>query len=450
MGMAFVDTMLDESDASFLMVDKHHMPGGHWNDAYSFVRLHQPSAFYGVASTELGSNRIDEAGPNEGMYELASGIEVSAYFDKVMRERFLPSGRVQYYPMCEYRADGKFVSMLSGDKYEVTHRKTVDSTFFNTSVPSTHTRNFEVDADVECIAPNDLPRRAPDYQRFTILGGGKTAMDAIVWLLGVGASPESIRWVYPRDSWLINRETTQPGTRFVDWTVGGFASQLEAMAAAESAEDLWHRLEACNMMLRIDPSIEPTMFHFATISKGELEQLRRVEDVVRGARVSRITADAMHMNDGESVSAEAETLYVDCTATAVQFTDSSTNVVFQGDQISLQALRAPLVATSAAMIAFVEANFDDEEEKNRYCTPVGLSDDPAQWIRVFMANMMNMNTWSQHPQLREWFANCRLNSARRMPDDSEVDGEVMRAYRDRVAQATSPAMMNLQRVLAGG
>ena len=89
--MSFVDTMLDESDASFLMVDRHHMPGGHWNDAYSFVRLHQPSAFYGVSSTELGSNHIDQSGPNKGMYELASGIEVSAYFDNVMRERFLPS-----------------------------------------------------------------------------------------------------------------------------------------------------------------------------------------------------------------------------------------------------------------------------------------------------------------------------------------------------------------------
>ena len=71
MSMSFVDTMLDESDASFLMVDRHHMPGGHWNDAYSFVRLHQPSAFYGVSSTELGSNRIDQSGPNKGMYELA-------------------------------------------------------------------------------------------------------------------------------------------------------------------------------------------------------------------------------------------------------------------------------------------------------------------------------------------------------------------------------------------
>ena len=145
--MAFVDTMLDESDATFLMVDRHHMPGGHWNDAYPFVRLHQPSAFYGVASMELGSNRIDEAGSNKGYYELASGAEVSAYFDRLMRERFLPSGRVQYFPMCEVTGDGTFRSLVADKEYEVeVARKTVDGTFFNTSVPSTHTRKYAVDA----------------------------------------------------------------------------------------------------------------------------------------------------------------------------------------------------------------------------------------------------------------------------------------------------------------
>ena len=45
MGMAFSDSLLTETGASLIIVDKHHQPGGHWNDAYPFVRLHQPSAF---------------------------------------------------------------------------------------------------------------------------------------------------------------------------------------------------------------------------------------------------------------------------------------------------------------------------------------------------------------------------------------------------------------------
>ena len=34
--------------------------------------------------------------PNRGYYELASGVEIVSYFDKLMQERFLPSARVQY------------------------------------------------------------------------------------------------------------------------------------------------------------------------------------------------------------------------------------------------------------------------------------------------------------------------------------------------------------------
>ena len=46
MGMAFVDTLLQETDAHVTIVDPRPGPGGHWNDAYPFVRLHQPSILY--------------------------------------------------------------------------------------------------------------------------------------------------------------------------------------------------------------------------------------------------------------------------------------------------------------------------------------------------------------------------------------------------------------------
>ena len=84
-----------------VIVDRHHRPGGHWNDAYPFVRLHQPSSSYGVNSTPLGSGAIDEVGLNIGFEELASGQEVLSHFDRVMRQRFLPSGRVRWFPSSE-------------------------------------------------------------------------------------------------------------------------------------------------------------------------------------------------------------------------------------------------------------------------------------------------------------------------------------------------------------
>ena len=45
-GLAFADTLLQQGDAHITLVDLHARPGGHWNDAYPFVALHQPSAFY--------------------------------------------------------------------------------------------------------------------------------------------------------------------------------------------------------------------------------------------------------------------------------------------------------------------------------------------------------------------------------------------------------------------
>src|ERR1700742_236531 len=111
--MAFADELLTNSDARIVMVDRRDKPGGHWNDAYPFVRLHQPSAFYGVNSRELGEPGKDTIGLNKGLHSLASGAEVLTHFDQVMQQRFLPSGRVRYFPMTNVVGDDAFESLLT-------------------------------------------------------------------------------------------------------------------------------------------------------------------------------------------------------------------------------------------------------------------------------------------------------------------------------------------------
>ncbi|OBB95174.1 hypothetical protein A5782_08240 [Mycobacterium sp. 852002-40037_SCH5390672] len=39
MGMAFIDTLVSETEARVVLVDRHHTPGGHWTMAYPIVRL---------------------------------------------------------------------------------------------------------------------------------------------------------------------------------------------------------------------------------------------------------------------------------------------------------------------------------------------------------------------------------------------------------------------------
>ena len=79
-GMAFTDALIASADVDVVMVDRRHRPGGHWNDDYPFVRLHQPSALYGVASRPLGQDRIDESGMNAGFYDRKTGRFVYVYY----------------------------------------------------------------------------------------------------------------------------------------------------------------------------------------------------------------------------------------------------------------------------------------------------------------------------------------------------------------------------------
>ena len=59
MGLAFADEIIctgKDKSTTIIMVDTRASVGGHWNDAYDFVKLHQPAAYYGVNSEVLGTS----------------------------------------------------------------------------------------------------------------------------------------------------------------------------------------------------------------------------------------------------------------------------------------------------------------------------------------------------------------------------------------------------------
>ncbi|MBK7260426.1 MAG: NAD(P)/FAD-dependent oxidoreductase [Rubrivivax sp.] len=449
-GLAFVDTLIDETDAQVTLVDRHGKPGGHWNDAYSFVSLHQPSAFYGVNSMELGSRRTDRFGLNKGLYELASGPEVCGYFDRVMNHKLLPSGRVAYHPMCNHLGGGVVESILSGKRTQVVvRRKIVDATYHSPSVPATHRPAFEVAAGVRLVPPNALPQlwtglcEAGLPRHFVIVGAGKTAMDAAVWLINAGADPDAIQWLMPRDSWLINRITTQPGPEFFDEAIGGQADQMQAMAEASSVDDLFLRLEACGMLLRIDPARTPTMFHLATIAPGEVELLRRIRNVVRLGRVQRIAPDRVTLEHGQ-LPVAPDTLFIDCTASAVE--PRPTQPIFQGDQIVLQLVRLPQPAFSAALIAYVEAHYDGDKAKNRLCGPVPFPHRMQDYPRSMMANLWNQAQWGQDKILRSWIRQSRLDGFGKLMTGIDPNDSHKQAIMVRLKDQAMAAMANLPKL----
>ncbi|MDH4459152.1 MAG: hypothetical protein QE272_10635 [Nevskia sp.] len=406
MGMAFVDELVTQTTATVTIVDRNHRPGGHWNDAYPFVRLHQTSSCYGVNSTPLGNGRIDQVGWNKGCYELASGSEVVAYFDQVMRQRFLPSGRVRYLPMCDYRDDGRVLSRVSGAAYTVQAKKIVDATYINVTVPSQRPPKFKVLDGAVCVPPNAVPKLAPEYSRFTVVGSGKTGIDTCLFLMEMGVASADITWVMPNDAWLFDRFTVNPGRQFTDIITAGRVEVLKAALAADSIDDFFQRVLACNQLFQFDPKVKPTNWRCATVTRLELEQLRKIPNVVRMGHVQAVTPDAMQLDNGRWETA-ANTLYIDCAADGLK--NRPEKKVFDGNRITLQTVRMCQQVYSAGFIGNVEANLSDEARKNALCRPVPLPHAANDYLRCAIQDSENMLIWLTEPQVVSWINASRID-----------------------------------------
>jgi len=405
-GMAFADSLVTESNATMAIVDTQHRPGGHWNRAYPFVRLHQPSAFYGVNSRALGSGKVDVAGLNKGYYELASGSEVASYFDQVMRRQFLPSGRVHYFPMSRANEDGLVTSLVSGRQRRVKARKVVDASYSHTTVPSMRPPPFPVAPGITCVPVNELPRVAGTGSGYVVIGAGKTGMDACLWLLENGADPDSIRWVMPRDYWWINRATYQPGAEHFERVVESIANGVEALGSAESVDDVFARLEAFGEFRRIDPAVKPTGFHGGFVSDAELALLRGIRSIVRLGRVTRIDSGEIVLERG-TMPTGRDILHIDCSAAGIP--PKPSRPVFEGNRITLQWIRLAQPTFSWSMIGHVEAAYGDEAQKNRICNPISPPHEAKDWIRMMGTELGNQLVWSKDADIRDWQFKSRLD-----------------------------------------
>jgi len=408
-GMAFVDEIISHSDATVAVIDRKHRPGGHWNDAYPFVRLHQTSTCYGVNSTEMGGYSIDQVGLNKGCYELASGSEVVAYFDTVMRKRFLPSNRVQYFPLCEYdkRADTA-VSLTNGEQYEFrASKKFVDATYLNVTVPSQREPDFEVKGGIRAVAVNQLPKVATEHRNFVIVGSGKTGMDAVLFLLTNGVAPERITWVMPSDAWMFSRFDVNPGRKFSDPVTQYAIGLLQAALAAKDYDDYFKQLVDRNLVLQLDPSVKPSRWRCATFTPLELEQLRRIKNVVRKGYLEAASPDEMKMQHGTHPTPE-DAVFVDCAADGLPKVPMVP--VFQGNRIVLQTVRMCQQVYSAGFIGNVECNVAaSEDRKNELTQPVPLPYTDADYLRCAIQNSLNMAVWLTEPAVVKWINDARTD-----------------------------------------
>ena len=415
-GLAFTDTLIAEADVDVTVVDRQDAPGGHWLHAYPFVRLHTPSAYYGVSSLALGEDRIDQVGENAGFYERATGDEVCEHFTEAA-SRLAQTGRVRLLTRHEHLgggSNGEQVRDLStGELHDVSVRRAVvDATYLEASIPSTHTVPFEVAPSARVIPVNELPAAAESASSYAVLGSGKTAVDACIWLLDNDVDPDRIRWIRPRDAWFYERSYFQPLEQ-VGAIMEGISLDTEAGAEATSIDDIFERLEALGRFVRIDPSHPATMYRGTMLSAGELDAVRQIEDVVRLGRVRRVEADRIVLDRGETPTSP-EVLHVDCTALGLNNAPATT--IFQGDRIVLQQIRYLSPSFNAALIGFVEAHRDDDPDKNGLCPVHAYPSRPQHWPRMMCGTWTAEARWLSEPDISAWMADSRLNLMRGLPE----------------------------------
>jgi hypothetical protein len=439
MGMAFTDALIDHADVHVTLVDRRHAAGGHWLDAYPFVRLHQASVFYGVASTRLGNGQVQTAGPEAGLQERARQSEIETYYDDILQRRFVGSGRVTFMGGCEYHGDSAahlVRSRVSGETVQVdVRRRVVDATYLAPTIPATTPAPFGVADGVQVVSINELATLSAAPSNFVIVGSGKTATDGIVWLLGNGVPPDRIVWVRPRDPWMLDRAVVQPDPVVA---LGLAADTMESAAEAESLDDLFLRLEGAGVLFRIDPGVLPTMAKTPTLGAWELELLRTVDNVIRLGHIKQVTRSEIVL-DGGSVPLAPGSLIVHCAASGLQYPPMVP--IWGDDKIRLQTIRAGFPCYNAALAGFVEATRDDDRERNRLCPPNVLPDTLTSWARMTVRGILATRAYAAEADIAAWTNGCALNPSRIEP--SQREDPAVQAAAARLADAVPRGLPRL-------
>lgn len=432
MGMAFTDALIDHADVRVALVDRRHGVSGHWLEAYPFVRLHQSSAFYGVASTLLGGGQLQQRGPEEGLQERASQSEICTYYARML-DRMVESGKVEFFPNCEYVADRGVVSRISGERFEVSEGcRIVNAAYLAPSIPAEKPAPFDVADDARVLPVNNLARLEEAPSQYVVAGSGKTATDACIWLLSRGVDPDAICWVRPRDPWMVNRAVVQPNPTIF---LGMAADTMRAASQATSLDDLFLRLEEAGIMLRVDRTVLPTMAKAPTLATWELEQLRTLENVVRRGHLKTVDRGKLSFADG-SVAVAEDALVVHCAADGLKYPPLVP--VWRPEGITLQAIRAGFPCFGAALVGYVEATRQDDEEKNRLCPPTPYGNSMAEWAKMNVLGTRAAMSFMAEPDIKEWSNQVALNPARIPPGHPE--SAALDDARERLATHTGPGL----------
>jgi hypothetical protein len=209
----------------------------------------------------------------------------------------------------------------------------------------------------------------------------------------------------PRDPWLYNRADIQLGEMFAKSIGRLMRDNFKAILNSRSIADLFARIESNGHFLRLDENVWPTMWRCATVTLAELEQLRRVKNIIRSGRVRHIEANRIVLEKGIAQTSPA-TLHVDCTANGLE--KRLAKPVFADDHITLQPVQSCQLVFSAAFIGHIESVYENEVLKNELSTPVPHPDTYLDYLHNTLADFINAARWAEDSGLQTWLRSARL------------------------------------------
>jgi hypothetical protein len=175
-----------------------------------------------------------------------------------------------------------------------------------------------------------------------------------------------------------------------------------------------------------------------TLAGWELEQLRSLENVVRRGHVTSVDRGRLDFADG-SVAIPDDALVVHCAADGLKYPPLVP--VWRPESITLQPIRTGFPCFGAALVGYVEATRDDDDEKNRVCAPSPLPDSMASWARMNVIGTRSAMAFSAEPDIKEWSDGVALNPARIPP--GHPGSAALDDARERLAANVGPGLARL-------
>ena len=214
---------------------------------------------------------------------------------------------------------------------------------------------------------NDLARLEEAPSQYVVVGSGKTATDACIWLLARGVDPDAICWVRPREPWMLNRALIQPDPAIF---LGMAADTMEAAAPRGLARRPVPPAGGRRRHAAHRPLGHPDDGQGARRwPRGSSTSCARIENVVRRGHIRSVEPRPAHLRRRSGRDRD-DALVVHCAADGLKYPPLVP--VWRREAITLQPIRAGFPCFGAALVGYVEATRNDDAEKNRLCPPVQL------------------------------------------------------------------------------